>query len=177
VSKIELYRPVGEVKHRGLELEALGQINPAWQINASYAYLDAKITGAVAGDKPLTATIGQRELYLPKQTVGVYTTYTVQSGIVHGFSFGGGVRFVDRERTSYDTALANTQARLSPTKDIPGYTVIDANIGYTRDQWLVQLNARNIFDRHYFVNGYQSLVFGNVYGQPANVALSVRRQF
>jgi outer membrane receptor for ferric coprogen and ferric-rhodotorulic acid len=84
---------------------------------------------------------------------------------------------VDAVRTSYAGALANMESGLTPTKNIPGYTVVDLNLGYSVGKWSMQLNAHNVFDRHYYINNYQTLFYGNVVGAPANVALSVRRQF
>jgi iron complex outermembrane receptor protein len=74
---------------------------------------------------------------------------------------------VSSQRTAYDNS----------TQELPGYAVIDATLGYAMDKWLVQFNARNILDRYYFINSYQTLFYGNVIGDPANVSLSVRRQF
>lgn len=41
----------------------------------------------------------------------------------------------------------------------------------------INVGARNIFNKYYFINNYQTLFYGNVIGDPANFALSVRRQF
>jgi outer-membrane receptor for ferric coprogen and ferric-rhodotorulic acid len=190
VNFIDFYRAIGEVNHRGFELQALGQIAPGWQINAGYAYLDPKITNGVYTDSNNpnatavpSATIGQTELYLPKQTFSLYTSYTMQDGLLRGLLFGGGAHYVSSQRTSYGTLLANQQAnpnqQLIPgfTKPIPGYAVVDLNLGYSFDKWLVQLNAHNILDKRYFINNYQTLLYGNMPGDPANVALTVRRTF
>ena len=156
------YKPIGEVAHTGVELEATGRVTRQLQINLGYAYLDPKITR----DSDPT-NVGRRELFLPKNTASLYTTYGIDAGMLRGFTFGGGVRFVAREPTSYDGS----------TKDIPGYTVVDATIGYAVAKWLVQLNAHNIFDRHYFISEYQLIADGNQIGDPANVTLSIRRRF
>ena len=158
----EFFSAVGEVRHRGVELQALGQITHPWQINAGYTYLDPKVTA----DADPTA-IGQTQLFLPKQTASVYSTYTFDDGFARGLSFGVGTRYVGSQRTAYDGS----------TKDIPGYTLVDANIGYTIDKWLLQLNGHNILDRHYFINNYQTLFYGNTVGDPANLSVSIRYRF
>jgi outer membrane receptor protein involved in Fe transport len=38
------------------------------------------------------------------------------------------------------------------------YELANARVGYERDNWSVQLWARNLFDRHYAVRGFY---FGN----------------
>jgi TonB-dependent siderophore receptor len=162
ISGIDYYKPIGEVTDKGVELQALGQITRQWQLNAGYSYLNAKITSDID-----SAIVGQTQLFLPKQTASLYTTYTVGTGVMSGLTFGGGPRYVSSQRTSYDGS----------TKDLPGYPLVDANVGYSHASWLVQLNVHNVFDRRYFINNYQTLFYGNVVGEPVNVALSVRRKF
>jgi len=171
---IDFYRAIGEVTHRGVEIQALGKLMKQWQINAGYSYLDPKISNAVASD---AATVGQTELFLPRQTASIYATYLLQSGLLRGLSFGGGARYVSDQRTSYSSSQANEVSQLPSTKNLPGYVLLDTTISYNTKNWLVQLNAHNILDRHYFINNYQTLFYGNFPGEPANVALSVRRQF
>ena len=161
-----------EVTHKGVELQALGQITPQWQINAGYAYLDPKVTEDVN-----SAEVGETQLFLPKQTFSLYSTYTLQSGSLRGLSFGGGARYVSNQRTAYVSALANTEAGLTPTRDLPGYFLADATLSYSLDKWLVQLNGHNLFNRRYFLNNYQTLFYGNAPGAPVNIALAVRRSF
>ena len=171
---IDFYKPIGEVKHRGFEIQSLGAMTSQWQINAGYAYLDPKITGAIASQ---AATVGQTQLYLPEQTFSLYTTYTMARGLLRGLSFGGGIRYVTAQRTSYESQAANVVSGLTPTKDLPGYPLVDVTASYPLGKWAVQLNVHNLFDRRYFINNYQSLLFGNLPGDPTNFALSVRRTF
>jgi TonB-dependent siderophore receptor len=162
IGGIDYYEPIGEVTNKGIELQALGQITRQWQVNAGYSYLNPKITEDID-----SAIVGQTQLFLPKQTASLYTTYTVGTGVMRGLTFGGGPRYVSPQRTSYDGS----------TKDLPGYPLVDANLGYSHASWLVQLNVHNVLDHRYFINNYQTLYYGNVVGQPINVALSIRRTF
>jgi TonB-dependent siderophore receptor len=162
INGIDYFKPIGEVTHKGFELTALGQLTPDWQVNAGYTYLDATITS----DSDLSI-VGKTELFLPNQTASAYSTYTVGDGSLSGVSVGGGIRYVAAQKTAYDGS----------TKDLPGYVLVDASLGYAIHDWLVQVNARNIFDRHYLINNYQTLYYGNAIGEPANVSLSVRYRF
>jgi iron complex outermembrane receptor protein len=165
ITGAQFYQPLGEQTNKGVSLQALGRIGNGWELNAGYAYLDPRITAA----SPFTqATVGQTQLFLPKNTANVYTTYTLQSGALRGLFFGGGVRYVDSQKTSFDTAA-------NPTRDIPGYVLLDLSAGYSAGKWLVQLNAHNVTDKFYYINNYQSLFYGNMIGAPFNVALTVRR--
>lgn len=167
------FKTVGVVTHKGAELEALGQVTPEWQLNMSYAYLDPQVTT----NKGDAAVVGQSELYLPKQTASLYSTYTFPEGILRGLAVGGGVRYVASQQTSYRSDAANAAEGLSATRDIPGYTLVDATLSYTRDAWLVKLNGHNILDRHYYFNTYSTLAYGVSSGDPSNVSLSARYQF
>lgn len=159
---IDYYRPLGEVRHRGFELKALGEVGSGVQINAGYAYLDAKVI-----KDSNAAAIGQRVLYLPENTFSAFVTYTVERGPLAGFSIGGGARYVDSVRTSYTGA----------TIDIQNYTVVDATLGYDLGDWALQLNIENLFDKKYFINNYQTLLYGNMVGKPMNATISLRYSF
>jgi len=156
--------PIGQVRHRGVELEATGEISSQWQLKAGYAYLDPKIS-----EDSNMALVGQTELFLPKQTGNLYTTYTFPTGILRGVSVGGGIRYVGAAKTSY------VLSTITPTKDLPAYTLVDASLSYSYDKWLLQLNAHNIFNKYYLINNYQDLYYGNSVGAPFNVALMLQR--
>jgi iron complex outermembrane receptor protein len=162
IKNADFYLPVGEVKHKGVELEAVGEITGNWKVDAGYTYLDPK----VSKDED-AFLVGQTELYLPTQTASAYLVYTFGEGVARGVSLGAGGRFVSSVRTSFDGS----------TRDIPGYSLVDASLGYARDKWLVNLNVRNVFNKHYFINEWQTLYYGNTFGAPTNVSLSARYEF
>lgn len=164
---VNYFAPIGEVTHKGFELEAVGRITSQWQVNAGFAYLDAKVTKDLA-----TLRVGQRRTFLPDQTWSLFTTYALPDSLLPGLTVGGGVRHVSSQRTAFKNA-----AGVRPTKDLPGYTLVDATVSYEFDKWLLQVNGGNIFDKHYLVNNYQSLTFGNVVGTPRNITLTIRREF
>jgi outer membrane receptor protein involved in Fe transport len=158
----DFYLPVGQVKNKGVELGAVGQITDNWKVNAGYAYLDPKIS-----EDSTASLVGQTQLWLPWNTGSAFLVYTFNQGPAQGLSFGVGGRFVGSVHTSYDRS----------TRDIPGYSVADVNIGYARDKWLVNLNVRNVLGEHYFINEWQTLYYGNSLGAPANFSLSGRYEF
>ncbi|MBQ1540669.1 TonB-dependent siderophore receptor [Caulobacter sp. CCUG 60055] len=162
VNNFDRFRALGEVRHRGVELQALGRLTPQWEISAGYAYLDAEVTRDAN-----QAIVGAQRLFLPEHTASLFTTYAFDGGRLDGWSFGGGGRYVSAERTSYDRS----------TRDIPGYFLVDAVVSYRIDDVTVQLNVRNLFDKRYFTNNYNTLVYGNTPGEPTNVSLSVKWAF
>ena len=155
------FRAVGEVKHKGFELEAIGQIKDYWQINASFSSLNAKVTDDTNSD-----IVGSRRPFLPKYTASLFTSYSLSSSW-DGFEIGGGYRYVSSQPTSLDGS----------TTKLPSYFLVDVYASYRFDSWSVQLNARNIFNEHYWTNTYDTLFFGNLPGEPASVALTLRKDF
>lgn len=157
IDLIDRYAPVGKVRHRGFELQAVGEIARGWQVNAGLAILDPTIR---RDDEP--TLIGRTITFLPKSSASIYTSYEFGDAFV-----GGGIRYVDSVKTDIDRA----------TRDLPSYTLVDASAGYDFGRFRAQLNVKNLFDKHYFVNNYQTLFYGNVVGEPRSVTVSLRANF
>ena len=152
------YHAVGKTRHRGIELEALGQISPAWQLKGGLTLLEPKIT---RDDDP--AVVDRIVPFLPRVTASLYTSYEFSGGAF----VGAGVRYVDSVKTAFDRA----------TRDLPSYTLVDGSVGYDFDRWRAQLNFKNVFDEHYYINNYETLFYGNVVGEPRSVTVSLRASF
>ncbi|MFC4313887.1 TonB-dependent siderophore receptor [Steroidobacter flavus] len=153
------FKPMGEVRHRGAELEVVGRLADRWQIHAGYAYLDPEITRN--GEEP--ELVGKTITYLPNHTASAFASYE----LTDSFTLGAGVRYVDSVKTTYDSSV----------KDLPAYTIVDATASYIYQNWRFQLNAHNLFDEKYYINTYETVYYGNVVGEPANVSVSVRYEF
>lgn len=124
---------VGEQHSQGVELDVVGKILPEWNIIASYAYTDAKIT------KDNTYTVGNRLDNVPFNTFSLWTTYRIQNGSLSGLGFGTGAFFV-----------GNREGDLDNSFKLPSYTRVDAAIYYTRGNFKAALNLKNVFDIKYF---------------------------
>jgi iron complex outermembrane receptor protein len=155
----DVYKAVGEVRHRGAELEAIGRVADRWEVHAGYAYLDPEVTKNPEAPEMVGATI----TYLPKHTASIFTTYEV----LDGFNVGVGARYVASVNTTYDDSI----------KDLPAYTIVDATASYALQNWRFQLNVHNLFDEKYYINTYETVYYGNVIGEPANVSISARYEF
>jgi iron complex outermembrane receptor protein len=136
----------------------VGQISKGWQVNAGLSLLDPTIR---KDDDP--ALVGKTVTFLPRTTASVYTSYTLDNGLF----LGGGVRYVGSVKTAFDGS----------TRDLSSYTLVDASAGYSFDRWRLQLNLKNLFDKHYYINNYQTLFYGNVVGEPRSFTVSVRTDF
>jgi TonB-dependent siderophore receptor len=153
------FKAVGEVRHRGAELEVIGRLADRWQVHAGYAYLDPEVTKNLESPEMIGRTI----TYLPKHTASVFASYE----LLDGFTVGAGARYVDSVKTTYDDSV----------KDLPAYTLVDATASYALQNWRFQLNVHNLFDEKYYINTYETVYYGNVIGEPANVSVSARYEF
>lgn len=123
----------GEVRHRGLELEADVSLAEGLSAVAGYSYIDAKITSSNDGDE------GNRPALVPEHEASLWANYAVQGGRLLGLSAGAGVRYVG---SSYGDS---TNAR-----ETPAYTVFDAALRYQRGAVEGALNVTNLFDKQYY---------------------------
>jgi iron complex outermembrane receptor protein len=123
----------GEQRSRGVELTLTGEILPGWKVFAGYSYIDARITEDE--DNPEGNLINN----VPENSLSLWTTYEIQSGIAKGLGFGLGLFYVgDREGD-----LANTFT-------LPSYVRTDASIFYKRNNFQATIGFRNIFDVEYY---------------------------
>ncbi len=137
-----------EFRHKGIELEARGQITEVWNISAGYSYLDAE--DKETGDKPNDVS---------DHLFSLWTTYY----LTPEFKFGGGVKYVG------DRYAGNNEA----TK-LDAYTKVDLMAAYQWQQHKVQLNLDNVFDEKYALGatGGGSGLNQVGYGAPFEVMLS-----
>lgn len=115
----------GEVRVRGLELEARGPVARGLDVIASYAYTDGKVTRA----NPNAAGVnleGKRLAYVPEQQAALWLDYQFQVETMAGLAIGAGVRhtsgtYGDNANvyrvpgvTLYDLALRWDLGRIQP---------------------------------------------------------------
>jgi iron complex outermembrane receptor protein len=138
----------GEVRSRGVELNAIGQITRELSVIASYVYQDVK--NIKANDASLNKW--PVDIPRPRQMASLWTDWTSHTGALAGFGISAGVR--------YQSALAGAPDN---SLTIASYTLYDAALHYDTRDWRLALNVANVFDRRY-VSGCQSYavcVFGN----------------
>ncbi|HVR49848.1 MAG TPA: catecholate siderophore receptor Fiu [Pseudorhodoferax sp.] len=133
----------GKTRVQGVELSAIGQITPAWQVIAGLARMNAEILEGSRATATAPSTSGATVRYSPKLTATLWTTYKFPFGL----TVGGGARYVDTQKRS-TTAVAATPTTFFP--DVPSYTVLDAMLGYQVNKNLsLQLNLYNLSDKFY----------------------------
>lgn len=124
---------------QGLEVGLSGRITPAWDVQASYTYLDGKILAAPPASyfSPVDAT-GYPVPYVSENNVAIWSTYDVAT-LIPDFPgqllVGGGLNY--RSKYSADSAQ---QYR------IPSATTIDGLVSWETDRYRLALNVTNLTD-------------------------------
>lgn len=123
----------GEANSKGIEFEAVSNLDFGLSFIASYTYLDTEITSSnVFGE------LGSRLFQASENTGSFWIDYTQPDGILKGLGVSGGVRYIG----SY--FADNTNMLL-----VPSVTLADAAIHYDWKQFRVALNAQNVFDKEF----------------------------
>ncbi|MEM6868627.1 MAG: TonB-dependent siderophore receptor, partial [Cyanobacteria bacterium P01_C01_bin.121] len=149
---------IGEQKSTGIEFDLSGEILPGWNIIASYANTDAR----VSEDNEIE--VGTRLINSPRNAASLWTTYQFQEGDLEGLGLGLGVYYV-----------GDRNGELRRPFELPGYTRTDATIFYEKDNFRTQVNFENIFDIRYFEGARDQ--FRVQPGSPFGVSASVRWEF
>ncbi|MEP7456503.1 TonB-dependent siderophore receptor [Phyllobacterium sp. SB3] len=131
---------IGEVNSRGFEIEAQANINEAWKVTAAFTAYDLKVKEDE--DKSI---VGKRPFLLPETQASLFAQYTVPTGKLEGLALGAGVRYVG---ASYADA--------KNTLKVPDVALLDLKLGYKKDNWGVDLNVTNVFNKE-FVSGCQGV--------------------
>lgn len=163
-------RPLGEANVRGLELEAVGNVNDNLKLTAAYTYANTKMTKVSDPkdkNRPLPLT--------PEHQASIWADYTWHKGVLEGFGIGLGARYIGETDNiaigsmNYVTDVAYGHAK--------AYTVYDAAVHYdlgkvsqTLKGATVSVNANNVFDKQYLstCDGFYCY-----YGDRRNIMASV----
>jgi iron complex outermembrane receptor protein len=150
-------KQTGEMRSRGLELEAKAELGQGWGISAQYSYTDVETTQGAAD------ILGKRPENIPEHTASTWVDYRWQVGHLAGLQVGAGLRY-----------MGSTYGDSANTRVIPSYTTADLNIAYPLKSWKLGLNVRNLFDRKYATTCYEA----NCYpGDPRRVTASAAYQW
>lgn len=145
----DLMIQIGEEESKGVEFDVVGQITPNWNLLLNYAFNEAVLTKAGKADESI---VGNQKPNAPRHQGGIWTKYQWRKGILQGFGIGAGSNFV---------TVRNVFPDASPTPNgpftIPGYVIANAALYYRVDKFQLQLNLNNLFDKTYWVGGYDNL--------------------
>ncbi|TKT81081.1 TonB-dependent siderophore receptor [Aquamicrobium sp. LC103] len=130
---------IGEVRVRGLDLEAKAELTNNISLTAAYSYLDSEIIED--GD---TGNKGNRLAMVPKHIASLWANYTLEGEGARGdMTFGLGARY----KGSYYFDDANTAGTGSSI-------VFDAAFSYkVQENTSLEVNVSNLFDKKHIANG------------------------
>jgi iron complex outermembrane receptor protein len=149
----------GEERHRGVDFNTNFTPAKGWDVIASYALIDARITkDSTPGE------VGDHVYGVPADTVSLWTRYTLQRGPLRGLGGGAGFRY-----------LTNQAGDLMNTFNLPSYGVLDLALYYARGPFTAQANVDNATNEHYFSGSYSR--FSVEPGDPITVRSSIRWNF
>lgn len=153
----------GEVRSRGIELEAHANVTDDLSMVASYSYIDIENTKD-------TTYGGKKPFGVPSHLASLWANYTVPTGMLEGLSIGGGVRYV-----------GSSSGNPMNTIEVPSYTLFDAALRYDFGAidpkykgTTLSLNAANLFDKDYVASCWNdtSCFYGT--GRTITAGLKVR---
>ncbi|WP_245776996.1 TonB-dependent receptor [Sinomicrobium oceani] len=150
---------VGKDRSRGIEVDLNGRIFPNWSISASYSFIEAEITKDAAGNRS-----GLQKPNTPKHQGNLWTRYNMDHGKLKGLGAGLGTNFVTERVLQQNSA-----------QTIPGYTLVNAALYYTVNDFTLQLNFNNITNKTHWVGGYDYIRLFP--GTPRNWLLTVGYAF
>jgi iron complex outermembrane receptor protein len=132
----------GEQRSRGIELNIMGEILPGWNVIASYAYTDARVT------KDNVYAIGNLLPNVPFDSASLWTTYTFSKRNLQGLGFGLGLFYVGER-----------EGDLNNDFSVPSYVRTDAAVYYKKGHLSLALNFKNLFNVQYFTPRTIQLVY------------------
>lgn len=132
----------GDVESYGLEVELSSRITPAWALNASATFMNARITDQSGWLRVMGEPLGSdRLLFQPDWSFNLETTYDIDLPVgklvLRGALTGKG----DRDAGApFDV----------PPALLEKYFLTDASITYERDALQLSLYGSNLFDEKFF---------------------------
>lgn len=123
----------GEIRSRGYEIEALGNLVSTLNFNAAFSHLDQKATRTTD-----PAALGKRPPLAPDDLVSLSGEYTVTGGPLTGLGFSAGVRHIgSRAGDSANTII------------VPSYTLFDGSVRYLWRNAEFQVSGTNLSNKTY----------------------------
>lgn len=139
----------------GLEFEVAGRITDDWEVFSGISLMDARIL-EVAENYQTNGTLqianqgyaGQKARNAPDYTFNLWTTYKVTGN----WKIAGGIE-AKASRVGVNPSGTGAVPTLNGSyypNTAPAYVRYDAMTEYTKDQWTVRVNLKNVFDTIYY---------------------------
>lgn len=152
----------GEIRARGVELEAKAALSASVNVVGSYTYTDAEYTTD-------TTYKGNTPAQVPKHMASLWADYTFFDGPLSGLTLGTGGRYTG---SSYGDPANSFK--------VGSYTVVDALVRYDLSRVgmagsNVALHVNNLFDREYVASCFNT--YGCFWGAERQVVATATFRF
>ncbi|MDO9709104.1 TonB-dependent siderophore receptor [Paracraurococcus lichenis] len=153
----------GEVRVRGLELEARLALTARLNLLAAWTAQDPEVTKTT-----IASTLGMRPAAIPSQTGALWADYTIPVTEDLRITLGGGLRY-------YGNTTGNgSPGPTSPQFNVPSVTLVDALARADWRQWRLAVNLSNLGDEKYVSACYTLASCSYGVGRAAYATLSYR---
>lgn len=146
----------GKVRSQGVEAEISGELLRGLQLAAGYVYNTTRFLSDPDNQGKVFSQ------WTPRHLLRVWSSYRLP-GAGQQWSVGGG------------TTLQSHTVGDERSFKVPGFAVWNARVAYqVTPEVSVALNLNNLFDKRYYIPGYNYTDGGNEYGNPRNAMLTLR---
>lgn len=129
---------IGETRSRGVETSLSGEVLPGWNLIASYAFTDTKITRDFDGFQ------GNEFIGVPDHTASLFSRYDVLGGDLAGLGVSGGISYIGNRAGDLDNSF-----------DLPDYVRVDMGLHYNPlENVEAGFFVENVFDEEYAQSGF-----------------------
>lgn len=170
-----LYGLAGNLRRKGIEVELIGRLLPNLQVMSGYSYLDAQYQ-----DSPAYVN-GSAPMNTAKHTANGWVNYKFDQELLKGLDIGAGIYYVGArpvdewtQKTFTNSHVNSVQPGLQPF-DMPAYTTVNAQVGYSFSNISVRAYLNNIFDKVGYTSYYRGGYIDQI--QPRNFAVQLNYKF
>lgn len=149
----------GQEQTKGVELDLNAYLDERWKLNINAVYQDARNQKNPNDER----NFNTRQKGVPYISAGTWLSYTAQwFKLAHPLELSVGANYVDK-RSTHSTSFG------IPDGYVPSYTVFDSALSYKSDDWTLQLNVNNLFNKAFYS---KAMFLGGMPGDERNVKLS-----
>ncbi len=153
----------GEDRTKGVELDLNARLGENWLLNINGTLQDPRNR-----QNPNSTSFNRKQKGVPEHAASAWLIYTYDRlPLPNPLEFSLGVNYVGERST-------NSSSFGIPDGHVPAYTVWDAGIDYTAENYSISLVIKNIFDEHYYS---KAMFLGGMPGESRNVELRLRYTF
>jgi len=151
----------------GIEIDCSWKIGDGWSFVAFYGITKSEFKQVDA----LPELVGKQITFVPDRTLALALKHQIDSGLFYQI----GTRTIGKTYFWDNTGNNGNDV-------IDSYTLLEAQIGYSINNWEINIFGNNLTDEEYYTSIVTNLGFGNgnnpgVVGSPRVIGLSISRDF